>query len=526
MPPPVRAALVSAGRRFAAICVLDAAWRGALVGSMTVLIVGMIRYFLAIPPVDFFSLTFPLVTALTFAALGWQERPDPVATAARLDRIGNTKDRFVTLLDLDAGSGDRPVETLAREECAGALAQIVPHLRCPALQWKRWAILIVPAASLVLLQTLRPAPRSPDAPGVADPAAQHSAARLSDIARATAAASGNADELSRLAHELEKSAARMLESASSGEATAVAMKELSGLEDKLRRMLEDARAGITAEDIARLADALRNRPETREIADLLASGDVADAAAALRSLLEKLRAEGREDAALEQLARSLEQAAQSATPEEQQRVADQVRRAMEQVAAMGGSRERQAALDQLMKALREAGGSPEADRDRRSAGNASGRQATLREILEAIERLKQGLRDGLPENDPAGGASFSMTPAGRRMPGEDPVSGTNPAGHPGSESDSGTTPDVAGGDTEKPGDPGSSEWLQGRQTSGAVLSETLSAAGDAPRSRVAYKELFEAMAPEAADALRREDIPLGSRQLIRRYFEGIRPQSP
>jgi hypothetical protein len=36
--------------------------------------------------------------------------------------------------------------------------------------------------------------------------------------------------------------------------------------------------------------------------------------------------------------------------------------------------------------------------------------------------------------------------------------------------------------------------------------------------------LYDSLAPAAEDAVVQEEIPLGSRLLLRRYFEAIRPQ--
>ena len=48
--------------------------------------------------------------------------------------------------------------------------------------------------------------------------------------------------------------------------------------------------------------------------------------------------------------------------------------------------------------------------------------------------------------------------------------------------------------------------------------------GDNSKSNRAYKNLYDAMAPAAQDAVLQENIPLGSRFLIKRYFEAIRPK--
>ena len=63
-----------------------------------------------------------------------------------------------------------------------------------------------------------------------------------------------------------------------------------------------------------------------------------------------------------------------------------------------------------------------------------------------------------------------------------------------------------------------------RSSGGLVVMPTLMpTVGDNSRSSRRYKELYEAMAPAAQDAVVQENIPLGSRFLIKRYFESIRP---
>ena len=49
------------------------------------------------------------------------------------------------------------------------------------------------------------------------------------------------------------------------------------------------------------------------------------------------------------------------------------------------------------------------------------------------------------------------------------------------------------------------------------------AAGDAKAER-RYRELYDAASSAAEDAVTQENIPLGARFLIRRYFQAIRPK--
>jgi hypothetical protein len=49
-------------------------------------------------------------------------------------------------------------------------------------------------------------------------------------------------------------------------------------------------------------------------------------------------------------------------------------------------------------------------------------------------------------------------------------------------------------------------------------------AADNSKAARRYKELVEAAAASAEDAVEQEEIPLGSRFLVKRYFESIRPK--
>ena len=60
---------------------------------------------------------------------------------------------------------------------------------------------------------------------------------------------------------------------------------------------------------------------------------------------------------------------------------------------------------------------------------------------------------------------------------------------------------------------------------GESLQELTAAGGGSPaRAGRRYKELYDAMAPAAQETVEQENIPLGSRFYIRRYFENIRPK--
>ena len=76
----------------------------------------------------------------------------------------------------------------------------------------------------------------------------------------------------------------------------------------------------------------------------------------------------------------------------------------------------------------------------------------------------------------------------------------------------------------KLGESAQAQQIAGRQGEGQSLQQSLTSAGDSSKSNRGYKDLYEAMAPAAQEAVLQENIPLGSRFFIKRYFESIRPK--
>jgi hypothetical protein len=99
-----------------------------------------------------------------------------------------------------------------------------------------------------------------------------------------------------------------------------------------------------------------------------------------------------------------------------------------------------------------------------------------------------------------------------------------PSGQPGGERDTGTTDTPFGKEQNPAGQDGQQQSLTGRLGQGETLQQFLPGIADASKSKRRYKELYEAMAPAAEDAVVQENIPLGSRFFIKRYFESIRPK--
>ena len=100
-----------------------------------------------------------------------------------------------------------------------------------------------------------------------------------------------------------------------------------------------------------------------------------------------------------------------------------------------------------------------------------------------------------------------------------------PSGLPGTEKDFGRGEDIAR--QAEPLNPAASseDFVEGEIGDGTSLIALFRAAGnDDPQARRAYRNAYQTAAPAALDAVSREQIPAGSRLLVRRYFEAIRPK--
>jgi hypothetical protein len=115
--------------------------------------------------------------------------------------------------------------------------------------------------------------------------------------------------------------------------------------------------------------------------------------------------------------------------------------------------------------------------------------------------------------------SFGQKPSGNPNPGQ------QPSGLPGSERDAGHPDNLYGDQPVDPAKAGAAKRLEGLLGDGESLQELTAAGGGGPdKSARRYKELYDAMAPAAQEAVEQENIPLGARFYIRRYFENIRPK--
>lgn len=511
MPPLLR--LRDARRRLIVQRALEGAVASAIGAS--VLLLGIGAAGLGRGPFAAVAAAFAVI-ALGTAGRAWLGRPTLAQTAALLDRRAATRDRFQTALDFRQRPAPTPLEALALEDCA-RFARAFSVRRWLPLRLPRLAPgLLPPLAGLALLAWGVFSPR-PHPPTALDATLAQRAADWQKIAATLRQGDPNNPEAARLADAAEQSAQRLQAGglANDSEKRKAALREISALEARVNALKAARDQPVSPGELAALAAALA---ADRPVADALRAGQLGAAASHLERLLQSLRDRGDAGtAALEQLARSLQEQAAKLTDPEKNEIARQMQ-AAGQGAQAGQPALSQQALARLAQLLRQAGqnGAP-------ATAQAAGPAMTERELqslLEAMENMKRSLRPG---ENPGGDVALSLV--GAFAPKADPPAWQAPSGQPGGEHDAGHVDALAGaapGPLVTPQGPATR--LAGVQGEGDALQQFLGAASDGSRTTRAYREGFERLVPAAQNAVEQENIPLGSRGMVRRYFENIRPK--
>lgn len=502
---------------------------GLLAGAGLLIFAAVNRWGLGRLPWDATVTAYAVAGALALAVVVTLARRRSLRqTAGILDRLGETRDRFLTALTFADAPDSEPMRALALRECAqfvrdGKFSELI-RVRLP----RETLWLAVPVLSLALLQweaqhtfSAREADKAAARAAVED-TAQH----LEQLARETAKVSeqNKAEELKKLAEQLQRSAEQLRANATNPEeAGKSALRELSALEQMIQDMQKSPSAP-TPEEMQALAKALAKNDATKDAAAALAAGDQARAAEELEKEMQKL-AEQKDDATSEEVRKQLEEAIKELAQQKQlseamQKLAQQLKEGQSQQG--GNSSEAAKALAQMLRQMAQG----------KSGQQSGGKQsaATLEQLLAALQNMKAG--EGQPQpggeqpssaQQPGGVKMQSFAQGGQNgipLPG-DPG---QPSGQPGSEHDTGTTDSPFGKEQNAAGKEAQKQQLAGRMGEGESLQQALESAGDHSKSNRGYKNLYDAMAPAAQDAVLQENIPLGSRFLIKRYFESIRPK--
>ena len=410
------------------------------------------------------SLPVAIISPLALAALAGAYRWLSLQSVAReLDARAKTKDRFVTALALRTNATGLLFDAARRETSEFASkVRVGEHLRLRAPGRKAlW--LMLPLGALSLLEGLREWRENRLAPELA-----MARELVEQVRRAAHLEAKKDEEFQKIFEQLQAAEGQL---AHSPEPMREALRTLAELEEKL-----STRSGLDDAETIALAEALAR--DHAELASDLRSGKDADAAEGIAKL----------DPA--ELANALEQAARHVKTKRLRELAEQAPTAARlQLGIMLGSS--------------------------RGNGNETGRRfvSVLRDLKSGAQLSARQTAPGL-ENAP--GSEEGTATASENAP---------PTGEPGSENDVGRGDDTTGEAERVAQAQGSDDFVAGEIGEGASLVEVFQAAGnDDPKARRAYQSAYQTAAPAALDAVGRESIPAGSRLLVRRYFEAIRPK--
>lgn len=511
-------------RRLLAGVLLEQLAGSALIVAAALVVLGaMNRWVFAAGPADAWILLAAALATFALALLGtlasW---PSLRRVAAIIDQRGQTRDRLVSALAFAERRGTEPMQQLAEQECAAFIARakfapLIPIRPPVAAQW-----LIVPIAALVFLRwdyeiagELRRAAAAAAQAEVAG--AVNQLEQLAQRATKASEESISAD-LRQLAEQLKESAERLRGETNAAAAQKAALREISALEQAMKEL---QRQPSTTDEMKALAQALASAPGMKDVLDALDRDSLEAAAKALEDA-EKKNSQESPPATEQQVREALEKALERLA--QQRQLSAALQKLAQQMRAQAGNIT-SSAMQQLREMIQQM-----QERDGATAnGNTASQQMTLQQLIAALENMKFDDGQSHASRNSEGFArgagpqisiqAFGPTDAG------DPRSADNgrqPSGGPGSERDFGTTDSPFGGKSDR-ADKGAELVLKGQLADGESLSTMLSTAGDRSKSARRYKELYEALAPAAEDAVQQENIPLGSRFLIKRYFESIRP---
>ena len=534
--------LAAARRRFALQFVIAGSARLCLCVALGALAWAVANFLRGVPVVNAVlvvtSLALWFVGSLGLAAFSFRSI---AATAAALDQLAGTRDRFQTALAFAGRPAGAEFEALAIDECERYASGFEMERWIPLRFPRQAAWALAPIASIALLHWHAALEARANRP---DPAAQArvegKAKTLEQIATdlAKAAETRNDEELAKLAREMQSRAARLKDRAAlDRDADQLALREISSLEAMLREMQQNANAPkASPEELAALAEALARSPGGKDAAEALKRGDAPEAGRQLEDLLQKLKQRGDAAKQMEELARSMQEQAGKLSADQKNEVARQMEQAA-QAAQAGRSEQVHQLLQRLAELLKQVGkpvGKPGQSKPGDGKGSSTARvplnAKTLQELINALEKLKQS--DGA-DKDAADAASRALL----RIPlpgsgGPPPPSGGSPkpeesdvpGGQPGTEKDRGASNRLFADKTpEAKAAEGPARRLEGLLGDGASLQEFMQSPGAGGKATAAYRDLYGVMAPAAQDAVEQENIPLGARVYVRKYFEAIRP---
>jgi hypothetical protein len=447
--------------------------------------------------------------ALFLFALGWlgwtaAVFPGRLEVARKLDLVASFKDRFVTYLEFHSLATRTPWQELSLLQNAAEINRLNVSNCCPVRIPRQTLWLVLPLICFLNLwiydQFSHPSlTRDPELEK-ALAAQSESLKKLSEQIRKEAELK-KIDELQRLAAEMKKSAdlIKPEEGKSAEEMKKNAMLEWSRLESKLGE-LSKAAPGANATDLKQLAESLEQDPATAEMAKMLKQENIAGAMEALKSMMDQAQNDPGAQQELREMAQRMGQSQMSS-----QQMAEMTKQ-MRQAAGGNQSSQLQKAMQNFSQML--------------SGMEKSKQQSQLASSgLSAMQMMKSGMNNN----------GLGMPKAGTGNGEKKGKSGTGPGqGESSSEQKEGLgigtdTAENLFGDKKKIDVERSPTKVEGQMSEGQSFENVLRGQAEAATSTVEYRELFNNYTPEAEESIFKENIPLGSKYYIKRYFEGIRP---
>jgi hypothetical protein len=458
------------------------------------------------PPLQPTAIAITIAFAGVIAALlAWWKTPRLSRTATLVDHYGATRDRFTTTLVFAGSAVHTPIQQLALDECRAFIRRF-DERSLTRFNWPRAAnYILIPLTTIAFIFLHRHLMLTDDQPQGASAEAIEKAEQLEILAQQTRSVEPKSSELERLSQEMRDSAKR-LRSADATQKTA--LRELSALEAMIQQMKQQ-RSGASAEELAALTAGLNDVDVTQDAADALKSGNMEKAAEQLRNTAQKLTQE--------ELAKKIAAAMRARLSNLKEKTQGEITKQMSAMAnAAQSPQAMREALQRLAQTLQQMSGS-----SARGPSAPDKNNEALQKLLAALQNMKYGAKQQA--------APLPSTELGTLMQNFDrgggkSIDGSIPTGQPGTEDDSGTT-ESPFGPMQNPPEPAQMiDHAPGVLAEGESLQDLITAGADDSKATQRYRELYNAAKPAAEEAVLREDIPLGSRFLIKRYFESIRPQ--
>ncbi len=419
-------------------------------------------------------------------------------TACWLDSMADTKSRFTTILALRDQEFAGTWRNALLRECITFVETFEPRKWSRPRVPRNWWIVATPWLALLLLNFQNQLPKDERNQ---DRVLAQTSIRLEQIVAKSAGALQDA-QLRKLIDEMRKSAERLREARlPQSEAKRRAFEEFAKLDEILRRAQDSQ---VTAAEMEALLNALAANDLTKNVEDLLREGKDEKAAQELEKLAERLRDQA--DKKIRELAQSLQESMNRLSENEKSQVSRELQQSM-QAAQMGNSDEMRHLMQQIASMIREG-----------KISRASKNAQMVKSMIRSLEDLKNALRNGslqIAETD----APLSQTQTMQfDQTGQNPG---DPAGKPGG----GGPADFQQKQIKDPlGAFGQAKKAQGIVGQGEYSLDVISSVGSTGHANREYRQLLDAVAPDNEQAIEQEDIPVGSRNLVKRYFERIRPK--